>query len=89
LKGTRRLQCRRTPFHEEEDVLIDKTAWMRVSSNIMDEYKVEVDGNEFKTIVQFNSGGGSFVVRVFGSWNNFRDIKALAAKQCGSVILCD
>jgi hypothetical protein len=29
-------------------------------------YKLEVDGNEFKTIVQFNSGGGSFEVRVFG-----------------------
>jgi hypothetical protein len=27
-----------------------------VSSNMMDEYKVEVDGNEFKTIVQYNSG---------------------------------
>jgi hypothetical protein len=39
---------------------------MRVSSNIMDEYKVEVDGNEFKTIVQFNSGGGSFEVRISG-----------------------
>ncbi len=39
---------------------------MCVSSNIMDEYKVEVDGNEFKTIGQFNSGGGSFEVRVFG-----------------------
>ncbi len=39
---------------------------MCVSSNMMDEYKVEVDGNEFKTIVQFNLGGGSFEVRVFG-----------------------
>jgi hypothetical protein len=38
---------------------------MCVSSNITDEYKVEVDGNEFKTLVQFNSGGGSFEVRVF------------------------
>jgi hypothetical protein len=26
----------------------------------MDEYKVEVDGNEFKTIVQYNSGWGEF-----------------------------
>jgi hypothetical protein len=89
LKGTRRLQCRRTPFHEEEDVLIDKTAWMRASSNIMDEYKVEVDGNEFKTIVQFNSGGGSFEVRISGRWNNFRDNKALVGKRCGSAILRD
>jgi hypothetical protein len=32
----------------------------------MDEYKVEVDGNEFKTIVQFNSGWGSFEVRISG-----------------------
>jgi hypothetical protein len=32
----------------------------------MDEYKVEVDGNEFKTIVQFNSGGESFEVRISG-----------------------
>jgi len=62
---------------------------MCLSSNIMDEYKVEVDGNEFKTIVQFNSGGGSFEVRVFGRRNNFRDNKAFAGKQCGSVILCD
>jgi hypothetical protein len=60
LKGTRGLQCRRTPFHEEEDVLTEKTAWTCDSSNMMDEYKVEVDGNEFKTIVQYNSGWGEF-----------------------------